>query len=163
MNLKALGYDVLLLGDSDEPITPSAEELTKAGIAVVLWGDNMSIEQRLSIDTPWSGVLSLLEVAAVRLTPESIRTQVQSECGAEAPMLSDVFGGWTDTPELRLAIGRAAKSKKKANGKEKPGWFKSVTAGEQLGEVLAGHLEQIEGTDVAKKLALVRKWIDSHG
>ncbi|HPN99342.1 MAG TPA: hypothetical protein PK879_01415, partial [Opitutaceae bacterium] len=48
-----LGYDVALLGDSDEPQTPDRAVLEAAGAKVVLWDEGMALEQRIALDLPW--------------------------------------------------------------------------------------------------------------
>ena len=56
--VRALGYSVAVLADSDEPAQFSdadAEALRHAGITVATWNGGLSIEERVFADLPWGG------------------------------------------------------------------------------------------------------------
>ena len=152
--LIALGYSVAVLADSDEPDQFSdadAEDLRQAGITVAKWNDALSIEERVFADLPWAAVRSSFD-AALRIWSEESRLldQVQHHFGQG---FDRNFAAWADTPELRAALGRAAKSKK---------WFKRQSRGREWVSAISDHLgdNAIRESDLIRQLSSLRAWID---
>jgi hypothetical protein len=54
---------------------------------------------------------------------------------------------------FRSALGKAAKNEKKP-------WFKDISRGELLAEILGPTLKEIRGSPLAVGLSTLRKWID---
>ena len=80
-----------------------------------------------------------------------ILDQIQSQYGAA---FDHVRNNWSDTPELRAAIGKAAKTGS--------GWFKRQDKAQKWFEVLK---DLIDRTDLAEKdfftkVKLLRTWVD---
>ena len=152
--LIALGYSVAVLADSDEPDQFSdadAEDLRQAGITVAKWNDALSIEERVFADLPWAAVRSSFD-AALRIWSDESRLldQVQHHYGQG---FDRNFAAWADTPELRAALGRAAKSKK---------WFKRQSRGREWVSAISDHLgdNAIRESDLVRQLSSLRAWID---
>ena len=152
--LNALGYDVAALADSDEPAQFSdahAQELRNAGITVAKWEGELSIEQRVFADLPWAGVLASFDAArGIWNDDERLLDQVETQFGQG---LDRDFAAWTDTPQLRKALGDAAKASD---------WFKRQSRGHVWATAIAGHLADnaIRESDLARQLAELRDWID---
>lgn len=154
-NLKTLGYDVAVLVDSDAPAEFSdadAQALRDAGVTVVKWNDAFSIEERVFADLPWAAVLASFQVAR-RLwdDDERLLDQVQSKFGQG---FDRNFGAWEDSPELRKALGEAAKASE---------WFKRQSRAREWMDAISGHLgdEAINESDLVRQLTSLRGWIDN--
>ena len=145
-----LGYETALFVDSDAPLDPPAASVSDAGVKVIRWADNVSIEERVALDLPEEDLEGL-----VRLAIELVEDQeaVLSAIHAQLPVGTDRL----DAPDalswvshtltidmIRDAIGRAAKKKN---------WFKGIEQGERLGEMVCALLPKIGGTDTAAKTA----------
>lgn len=114
---KSLCYDVSVLADSDAEDQFSRvdeEELVKLGIPVQVWSDKLSLEERAFQDLPWGSVLTSVQLAQGELG-FAAHDQVRSKFPGR---LEKDIGSWIDSPNLRTAIGVAAK---------KSGWFKRTT------------------------------------
>ncbi len=154
-DLKSLGYDVSVVADSDAKDKFGEEhssELEKEGVSVFCWdwASEFSTEQAILSVLPWHYVISSLAFLDEegRFTKDSI-----SNSGGLASNISE----WDETPELRVAIGLAAKNAKKKN------WFKRIDIAEQWVEVIQGvfgHKEILE-SDFWKKIQGLRTWIEA--
>lgn len=159
-NLKALGYDVAVLADSDEPEQFSdahAQALRDAGITVAKWDGELSIEERVFADIPWAGVLASFDAArAVWNDDARLLDQVRSQFGQG---FDRHFAVWKDSQELRTALGRAAKESRNNNS----GWFKRQSWGHEWAAAISGHLssEAIRESDLVRQLTSLRNWIDN--
>lgn len=117
---KSLCYDVSVFadGDAEKQFSPADEaELIKLGISVYVWSDKLSLEERAFQDLPWAAVLVSVRLAQAELG-FPVRDQVQSKFVEHLDQNVDT---WQESPELRAAIGVAAK---------KAGWFKDTTRGD---------------------------------
>lgn len=59
---------------------------------------------------------------------------------------------WRDEPNFRLALGKTAKEES---------WFKDITRGEGLGEIIVNHFPPNDVTPFANIISDLRKWIDA--
>jgi hypothetical protein len=154
-NLKALGYEVAVLADSDEPVQFSdahAQTLRNAGVAVVKWDDALSIEERVFADLPWEGVVASLNAArAIWNDDARLLDQVQAQYGEG---FDRDFTAWAETPQLRTALGKAAKASD---------WFKRQSWGWEWATAIAGYLADnaIRESDLVRQLISLRGWIDN--
>ena len=152
--LQVLGYDVAVLADSDAPdqfSDENAQELRDAGIAVAKWDGALSIEERVFKDLTWAGVISSLDAArAIWDDDARLLEQVQNQFGQG---FDRDFGAWADSPQLRTALGRAAKASN---------WFKRQSWGRAWAASISGHLgdNAIRGSDLVRQLTSLRRWID---
>ncbi|UES44299.1 ATP-dependent nuclease [Roseibium aggregatum] len=153
-NLKALGYDVAVLADSDERVQFSdahANDLRNAGILVAKWDGALSIEERVFADLPWAGVMASFEAGRAIVNDDArLLSQIQTQFGQG---FDRNIAAWVETPELRTALGRAAKVGE---------WFKRQSRGQDWAEAISGHLgdDAIRDSDLVRQLTSLRDWID---
>lgn len=146
---KALKYEAVWWGDSDNPSCKTAkEEVQKLGIPVIDWANSSNIERRLFLDLPWDGVKEVLLVAIDIYGLPSIIGQVKNTNG----VLPEDVNKWTDSQDLRNALADAAHKKE---------WFKNITYGEKVGDVVVKHRNAIVSSDLYKKLLLIKKWVET--
>lgn len=155
LGFKALHYDVCAVVDGDAPkeFSPQdAEDLAKEGVDVLIWSDQLALEQRAMLDLPWESVLASVLLAAKLGFP--VHENVRSKLGAA---LDQDVAKWADSLQLRKAIGDAAKAKASP-------WFKSVADAEAWFEVirLAFSDAAFKQRELAAKLNLFRTWVE-HG
>lgn len=117
---KSLGYDVSVLADGDAEDQFSRadeEELVKLGITVGIWSEKLSLEERAFQDLPWASVL-----VSVKLAQEELGFSAYDQVLArfDEDLDKDIHA-WKESPQLRTAIGVAAK---------KSNWFKDTTRGD---------------------------------
>jgi putative ATP-dependent endonuclease of OLD family len=153
--LNQAGYSVLVFCDNDEPtkLTPQdINDLTNAGIPIILWDDGNSIEQQLFKDIPWSDVIDLLKVIIENndaLSEQSIVDAVKNKYKGEGVLLSNI-SDWIESDGLRVALGEAAKNNNKP-------WFKRIDLAEKVFEFA---LTKLSGSSVTKKRLLeLWSWI----
>lgn len=153
-SLKALGYGVAVLADSDAPNEFSdvdSQALTDVGVKVTKWGGTNSIEERVFSDLPWVGVMASLEAARKIMNDDQrLLDQVQTQFG---PGFDRNIAAWTDLPALRAALGKAAKSSD---------WFKRQSWGHAWARAISCYLADsaICQTDLIRQLSDLRSWID---
>lgn len=158
--LSSLGYDVLLLGDSDEPLTPDQAHMEAAGVKVKVWAQACAIESRVAMDLPWAGVADLV-TKAIELKGEGGDTIVRDEVATQLKIARSTLDGppgeWAaafgDETKLRDAVGRVAKGKS--------AWFKRVDFAEELAAIVIKHWGGIYRTDIGRKIDEIREW--AHG
>jgi hypothetical protein len=153
VDMRKLGYGVCFLGDSDCELVPGPKDMQAEGIHVLLWADNMSIEERIAQDLPWDGVLGLVELAIEERGEESVQGAITGRLGGNAALMQSDFHAWQESETLRSAIGHAAKC---------AGWFKRIGTGERLGQVVCRHIDCIETTDLGRKMMDLRRWVDAN-
>jgi energy-coupling factor transporter ATP-binding protein EcfA2 len=161
LELKRIGYDVALLADTDEPIEPDANTLNKAGVVPFLWEGKMSTEQRLMVDLPVESVQEIINAAIEEYGPDAINSHVSEFSDKKLAGHLNSFESWlkaglTET-QLRSAIGAAAKAGK--FGGKKAGWFKDVTLGIRLGEIVGSAMSNLKGKPTEKLLSALAAWI----
>ena len=147
---KTLCYDVAVLADADAPklFSPAdEEELRELKINVYAWSDMLSLEQRAFQDLPWPSVKASLKLAQNDLhfpVYDNVRSKLQKE-------LSQDINDWQDSPEIRTAIGSAAKD---------CSWFKDITRGDKwFSTIRPAFADPIfSKKDTALKLALLWTW-----
>jgi hypothetical protein len=153
MELRGLGYETVLLGDSDVPINPNEGELNAVGIQAILWADNKAIEERLSTDLPLSALQEVLDRAVELHGRQSVFDTLAAELGLK-DVAKDGIEAWLNAglseEKVRTGIGSTAKGSK---------WFKRVDYGEQLGQIVAKYLSQLAETDTGKKITDLKTWV----
>ena len=161
--LADLGYATAYLGDSDEPLDPTAEALEAAGCKVLVWEGKLAIEDRVAADLPWAGVAALVRLAMKLHGDDCIRDAVAQRAELKPSALpGDPFGWLNDQiteAELRRAIAVSARKHKPAGSRE--GWFKRVDLAEELAGIVIDHWETLKGKDLRLKLEQLQAW--AHG
>lgn len=150
---KALHYNVAAFADADadDQFSPAdAQELEGLDIPVFMWSDKLSLEERAFQDLPWADVLVSLRLARDTLQ-YPVRDQVASKLNRT---LDNDLRNWEDSPEMRKAIGSAAK---------KSGWFKDITRGDLWFRSVrpAFDDEQFAQTNLASQLNKLWAWIEN--
>lgn len=147
-----LGFKVLYLGDSDTAdIVTKKKEMEAMGINVLIWNDNLAIENRVFNDLPWQGVLEALQIAIDERGEDSIRDSVASKLGKKPSEVGNITT-WADSKEFRLAIGFSANSQK---------WYKRIDFGEELGRIIIKHLATMKTKDIEHKLESIKAWVQT--
>ena len=150
--LRQLAYDVAVLADSDadaEFSDADAEALRAEGVTVVKWADHLSLEERVFADLPWAGILASFELAcAIRGDRGPVISQIETQYGQA---FNRDPASWADTPALRTAFGKAAKTSD---------WYKRQSLGQQWAATICHHLGAIPNSDLAQKIGDMRAWID---
>lgn len=149
---KLLGYDVSVVadGDAEKQFSPADEaQLRGKGIAVHVWSDKLSLEQRAFLDLPWPSVIASVKLAQ-SIPGLNVYANVRSEY--QMPLDEDV-GMWEMSLQLRRDIGTAAK-----NGS----WFKDITRGDLWVKAIRPAFDDGDflKTDIATKLAQLWAWAE---
>jgi hypothetical protein len=155
-HLVNLGYDVFLLLDSDEKVDDKVLNALKTkGVCVYEWTGGCATEERMMLDAPWTVVAALVALAAESVTADSVQAQINKVCKARSlPALASLdLPASLDSAAFRSAVGRAAKNDDRS-------WFKDITRGERLADILGPSLEKMTGKPLSEGIATLRKWID---
>lgn len=152
IGFNALQYDVCALADGDAPKLFSlqdVDDLKNKDIEVLIWSDELALEQRAMFDIPWVSVLESVKLAQEFGFPvhENVRSKFNIELDPDVQ-------NWTESKRLREAIGDAAKAK--------PGWFKSISSGQLWFETIVPAFEDADfkKSDLGIKLDRLRAWIN---
>lgn len=151
---KALGYEVTVLADADSPENFSEAdeaELVKLGVPVVAWDNKLSLEERAMQDLPWIAVLASVQLAQAEFA-YPVRDQVYSKLVAKIELAQEVEK-WAESPNLRAAIGLAAK---------KCEWFKNISKADRWFSAIASTYQDPEFAkkDLAVKLNKLWMWVE---
>jgi len=152
-DLASHGYQVCLFADSDR-LTEwkmSQSNLIDKGVLIVRWKNTNSIEMQLFSDLPQDKIVKVIEIAQIEkgLESESVLQSVNSKLHTKLDNLKTI-STYTDEKSLRKSIAESA---------NKNGWFKSVTAGETLGNYLFNKtFEDIKTTEFYKTFEKIKKW-----
>lgn len=139
--LKELGYDVFVLADSDanDFSEADAQALISLEIEVIRWEGGVSVEQFFFNHLPWSNVIDSINLA-VELNGTGVIDQIKTEYAS----INNDPDSWEHSPELRNAIGIAAK---------KSTWFKRIDKSEKWAQIISEPLVNptgIIGTHISK-------------
>lgn len=144
---KSLRYDVSVLadGDAEQQFSEADEaELVELGVPVHVWSDKLSLEERALRDLPWHSVVISVKLAQRLGFPvvEQVRSKFLE--GLEQDMEK-----WRDSPELRTAIGGAAKTGT---------WFKDTTRGELWFKAISAAFQDAAFVKTNLALELGKLW-----
>jgi putative ATP-dependent endonuclease of OLD family len=154
-------FETVLFCDSDEKATNSAkDDLRALGVEIVDFDPGECIETAAFMSLPVQGVKDLLCLARdFRLQQDGIIASeaasrvwqsIRDKYGENCP---DRLSESNLTKELRVAMGKAAKSKN--------AWFKSIDRGEMFGAVCLTHEPNIRGTSLGNALGKLVSWIEN--
>jgi hypothetical protein len=151
-----LGYEVALILDNDGN-TPEAalDRARAAGCTVIQVGPGNDIEAEIADSIPLAGLQEIVDLAVELSDAEdpadSIRAMVEARLPEDGISLAGVdITNWITAagePAVRLAIGHAASAKK---------WFKTVSKGQQLGNILVSRMDELAETSIGKWVVAVR-------
>jgi len=135
--------------DSDDAATNTAKpDLITSGIKIFDWEDRNSTEQQLFKNIPWAGLLELIVLAKEIKSEQSINDSIESK---HQELYSSSANITQDNIEIRHVLGLVSGSKK---------WFKSVSYGILIGDIIFKQFTQLTGTNLHATLNLLSDWID---
>lgn len=153
--LLELGYRVLVLADSDKPPTPAVvKAFHDAGGESVVWRPGHALEDELFHSLPDDAIDTLLTKATENLGRDLVNEHIKSKSGGKVDLdaveLERILDGFSAETKTLLGIA----SKTKGNG-----WFKSVTAFQEVAkEVVGPHLTAADA-DFQELINKLRAWI----
>jgi len=147
--LTSKGFDVITFNDDDnKSILSSKEEAISAGVRMAICDAGNALEQQLFNDASWSIIIELVYLAKDILSEEAIVS-----CLDGIQSISDL-NSLIDERQLDIRQKLGTQSKKK-------GWYKNVTDGESLGELLFSNMENIEkDRTLYQELKMLLDWTD---
>lgn len=126
---RALGYRAAVVRDDDKKPTAEVEAAFIAeGGKVVAWRDGRALEDELFLGLTDDSIEKLIDRAVELHGEEQVNEHIKS-ASQNTKNLNDIRTGIT--PENRLILGKAARTKK-------AGWFKSVTWMEDVARDIVG-------------------------
>ncbi len=142
IDLKELGYEVLLFVDSDECIKPSRSNVESHDVTVVQWPDEMNTEQRIFRDMDDDTILRIVRLA-IEITDDEtgIMHALGSNLHIKGFNLANLQTLLADPEQADNARQALAKLAAKTFG-----WFKRMDYGERLGEIVANSIQEIPTT-----------------
>lgn len=151
--LKELGLETCVFCDSDDKsLSPSKEELKKAGVKIFGCDDGDAIEHQVFKDLSWEGIKTLINYVAQhkKMSEPQIRESIKSKYSGDFP---DDFMN-ADSSQMRKALADTSV----VNNKE---WFKRIDHGEFLGDVIFKHINGMDGKNIRNQLEGISCWIDA--
>ena len=147
--LSTKGFDVITFNDDDnKSILSSKEEAISVGVRMAICDAGNALEQQLFNDASWSIIIELVYLAKDILSEEAIVS-----CLDGIQSISDL-NSLIDERQLDIRQKLGTQSKKK-------GWYKNVTDGESLGELLFSNMENIEkDRTLYQELKMLLDWTD---
>jgi hypothetical protein len=153
--LLKLGYRVLVLADSDKPPTPAVvKAFHDAGGESVVWRPGRALEDELFCSLPDDAIAALLTKATDNLGRDLVNEHIKSKSGGKVDLSAveceQIFDGFSAETKILLGIA----SRTKGNG-----WFKSVTAFQEVAkEVVGPHLATADA-DFQTLINKIGAWI----
>ena len=155
---KKLGYDVLVLCDSDDPgVNGHKQSLTDLGIPILDCENDFAIENQIFKDSPWDAIKELLSYRIEEKGISSIQQDFQYKT------LGDFPDDWEHKEaDLRTKLSIAsAYNKDKGNGKiEDKAWFKRIDHGIFIGSTICNYLPEMKETRLGKNIQYLMEWMD---
>lgn len=151
-----IGYETAILVDSDSPkAAPHIAAAKSAGVEVTQWAGDYCIESALCADLDVNGLVKLIELGvACRGSEATALDDLNAFHSGERLMTLDaaemITSATLSLSELRTVIATAATKRK---------WFKSVTGGEMLGQLVWNVTGELASTSFGAKLALIKRSI----
>jgi putative ATP-dependent endonuclease of the OLD family len=147
-----LGYRVLVFVDADKPVTTVGlvERFLAAGGQHIVWRDGLALEDELfqhcSNDTVHALLNKADETVGRELMAEHVRSKSNGQVTLDAIEAERLNGGYS--PASRALLGLAARNNKN-------GWFKSVTAFQEVARDIVGpQIQNAEPRFIATMTAL---------
>lgn len=151
---KSKGFDVITFNDDDNrEIDETKQDAQAQEITMVICDVSNSLEQQIFNDIPWDVVIELAKLASFLHGEEAVLSALD-DASLKISSISKLES-ITDNIEksgIRNAFGRKATKK---------GWYKNVTDGESLGNILISKMDTIEkDKTLYKELKTLLDWID---
>lgn len=149
--LKSLGYEVMVIGDSDADdgfSDATAGTLRDSGISVIRWEGDVSLEEYFFRKLPWDDVKKCIHLA-VSWYGDKVFQQIQQQHQG----LCNNPDSWTETSTLRDAIGKAS-----LGGSGNNAWFKRQDKAEELVSHIGAPLCD-SSSDLGAHISDLKAWV----
>lgn len=148
-----LGFKTLTFCDSDVECTPSKEVLNAVGVELCDCEEDNKIETQIFKDLPYEAVKEIVQYAI-----EERYNSDESHFFDSAKAKNSRFPcDWKDNDceLIRTTLADVSTTEKKE-------WFKRIDRGEELGNIIFKHFDNINNeTRLKKQLNLIMRWIES--
>lgn len=152
-SFKDLGFEILTFCDSDRECTPSKEELNTAGVVLCDCENENSIEKQVFKDLPFEAIKEIVQY----VIEERYDSDERHFFNSAKAKNSDFPSNWQDND---CALVR--KTLADVSTIEKKEWFKRIDRGEELGNIIFKHFDNINNeTRLKKQLNQIMRWIES--
>jgi len=156
VSFAGLGYRTAFFGDSDKPLNPDETSLNRAGVYTVVWAGGMSIEERVALDLPWAGFVSMARLALEEHGEDHVQAKLAPQLGCQPSEVPVDPEEWrkllSDEAGVRSAFAKAAKEKGAA-------WFKRVDRAEKLGELVIRYWDVVAEKPLGAGIRQLKSWV----
>ena len=156
VNFASLGYRTAFFGDSDKPLNPDKATLNEAGVITVVWEGSVSVEERIALDLPWDGFVSMARLAIDEHGEDHVQAKLAHQFGCQPGDIPVDPNEWrsllSDEVAVRTAFAKAAKARKAE-------WFKRVDQAQKLSEIVVVHWGEIKDTSLGVGITQIKGWV----
>jgi putative ATP-dependent endonuclease of the OLD family len=153
--LLKLGYRVLVLADSDKPPTPAVvQTFHDAGGESVVWRTGRALEDELFLSLSDDAIDALLTMAVDNLGRDLVNDHLKSKSGGRMD-LDDLEAEWLVgdfSDQAKALLGVASRTKGS-------GWFKSVTAFQEVARKIVGPHLATADNEFRELINRLKAWI----
>lgn len=149
--LSDLDIETSLFCDSDDDtVNMEKSALISKGVTIIDWDDGYETETQVFGDLPWGGIEELVYYRVSKRDEDSVNNQIRAH-------ISDWSG---EIEDLDTASGRMALAKSSTGSNP---WFKTITDGEMMGDIIFKYFDQIEDSKRLKQqLRSLLDWIEGN-
>lgn len=155
MKLAGLGFQTALLRDSDVQLDPEVStELARCHVEVLAWEGSVCTEERIALDLAWTKLQRVVDLAVELVTEQAVIDAIKSRLTGHADITGPLIEAWRTAgvadANIRSAIGKTAHQK---------GWFKTISYGGRLGQLVGESLDEIPGSELSVLIGRVGAWV----
>lgn len=142
------GYSVCVFCDNDDSgVNEAKGDLKTRGAEIIDCNESYCIEQQLFADLPWNAVQAMIAYAKENSYDKVVANLKQIKNDFTEDLLD------IDSAEIRTILGKASIKKNKS-------WYKTVTHGEKLGEILMSYYNlDVKDGYIYNEISRLIKWI----
>lgn len=161
IGFRNLSFTTGLFCDSDDKVLNALKPtFVSQGITLIDCEDKKAIENQIFQDVSWDTIKELIPIAIQKVMddegkPQGITEQsIFDSANAQLINKMDSMEHWyeKDSPDLRIALGEAAKKNK---------WYKRQSYGEQLGVIILKHYDTLGNCKLKNEIDAISNWIDA--
>ena len=161
VGFRNLSFTTGLFCDSDDKVLNALKPtFVSQGITLIDCEDKKAIENQIFQDVSWDTIKELIPIAIQKVMddegkPQGIAEQsIFDSANAQLINKMDSMEHWyeKDSPDLRIALGEAAKKNK---------WYKRQSYGEQLGVIILKHYDTLGNCKLKNEIDAISNWIDA--
>ncbi|MCX6150087.1 MAG: hypothetical protein NTX22_06155 [Ignavibacteriales bacterium] len=153
-------YQVCLFCDSDnDGINKQKESIRLQDIKIIDWSNKLCLEKAIYKYLPIKVIKESVELAARLRKNTSTKDLWKSVCNkydshtCKECFSNNCFDEKDNEEYLRDKIGEIASGEN--------GWYKNITKGEALGDLIFDHYSELEDNELKQKLNELSNWIDN--